>query len=360
MRRIDSFEGLRGLLALWVLFGHVIGLAGFGSDWRGPFRVMVSGGHAVDVFVILSGFVIFLLIDRAREPYPVFIWRRFWRLFPAFAVCCTVMLALTPVVAEALADWPLTHPLNASRLRIMHDTLAHMGWQIIVHVPMLHGLVPHSLLPNSSFAILGQAWSISLEWQFYLLAPALFAALYGGTLTRLAAIGLAVLLHFAVAGWDGLITRHIPYFAVGIASYFLWSIPQRPSLRGALPVMAALAYLTTHDPALVIWAVVFAAVYLPEDSFSRPVNTILSCSPVRWLGQVSYSIYLFHIIAMYAAMLVVGGVGWTDRPLLALLALMVITLPLTLIGAAMLHRWVEQPGIAIGKLVRAPRRAAAS
>ncbi len=180
MRRIDSLEGLRGTLALWVVFGHVVTLAGFGSDWRGPFRVMVSGGHAVDVFVILSGFVIFLLIDRAREPYTVFIWRRFWRPFPAFAICCAIMLALTPVVAEALAEWPLAHPLNASRLRIMQDTLAHMGWQVAAHVPMLHGIIPPDALPNSSFAILGQAWSISPEWQFYLLAPVLFAALCSG------------------------------------------------------------------------------------------------------------------------------------------------------------------------------------
>lgn len=360
MRRIDSLEGLRGLLALWVIFGHVVSLAGFGADWRGPFRVMASGGHAVDVFVILSGFVIFLLIDRAREPYAVFIWRRFWRLFPAFAICCVIMLALTPLVADALAQWPLTHPLNGSRLQIMRDTLAQAGWHVAAHLPMLHGLVPPAILPNGPFAILGQAWSISLEWQFYLLAPLLFAGLYGGSLSRLAVIATAVAAHFAIAGWDGLLTRHIPYFAVGILSYYLWSMPLRPALQGVPLVAGALAYLTTHDPALVIWAIVFAAIYLPEDIVSRWTNAALTLPPVRWLGQVSYSIYLFHVVAMYGAMLAVMRMGLADRPLTALLTLAAITLPLTLLAAGILYRWVEQPGIELGKRGIVRRRATVS
>jgi len=165
MRRIESLEGLRGLLALWVVLGHVLALAGLGIGWRGPFKLLTDGGRAVDVFIILSGFVIFLLVDQQKEPYGHFIWRRFWRLFPVYAACCALMLVLLPIIVVGLQAWPIDHPLNTNRLRIMHDTQAHLWAHVIAHLPMLHAVVPPSVLPNSTYAILGQAWSISLCWR---------------------------------------------------------------------------------------------------------------------------------------------------------------------------------------------------
>jgi len=51
------------------------------------------------------------------------------------------------------------------------------GPQLLAHLTMLHGAVPDQILPGSSITYLPPAWSISVEWQFYLVAPFLFAFL---------------------------------------------------------------------------------------------------------------------------------------------------------------------------------------
>ena len=48
------------------------------------------------------------------------------------------------------------------------------AYHIPLHLTLLHGVVPEKLLPSSATAFLGPAWSLSLEWQFYLIAPLWF------------------------------------------------------------------------------------------------------------------------------------------------------------------------------------------
>ncbi|MBL8701294.1 MAG: acyltransferase [Alphaproteobacteria bacterium] len=350
--RIEPLEGLRGLLALWVVIAHVLALAGMGVGWRGPFKLLTNGTHAVDVFIILSGFVIFLLIDRRRETYGRFIWRRFWRLFPSYVACSALMIAFTPLVIPVLQAWPIEHPLNASRLQIMEDTLDHLGAHVAAHLPMLHAAIPPEILPNSAYAILGQAWSISLEWQFYLLAPAVFAALRGGARPLAIVVGLAAAVHFAIPAYEGFLPRHVPYFAVGIASYFLLARAERPTIPDLPVVAAALAYFATHDVALVLWAAVFAAIYRPDARGAALLNAALSASPFRWLGKISYSVYLFHAIAMYLAMMIVARFGEPTSSIGTFLALLAITVTGTLAGAAILYRFLEAPGIRLGSALR--------
>lgn len=346
--RIGSLEGLRGLLALWVVISHVLALAGFGIGWRGPFKVLMQGTYAVDVFIILSGFVIVLLLDRKRETAGHFLKRRFWRLFPVYAVCSVIMVALTPTIAASLAEWPLWHPLNGLRLEIFRDTMDQLPWHALTHATMLHGAVPPSILPNSAFSILGQAWSISVEWQFYLLAPLIFAGLTRSWITLYATLAITVFIHFAVAGWTGFLPRHVPYFAIGIASYFLWKSPARPRVGHLVPIAAALAYFVSHDPPLVIWVTVFAALYLPDQMVSRWVNATLDTVVMRWLGQISYSLYLFHTAAMYTAMMLLADMARASPPLVTLAWLLSLTLLLSISGSALLFRIVERPGMAFG------------
>jgi peptidoglycan/LPS O-acetylase OafA/YrhL len=169
--KIQSIEGLRGILALWVVLSHTLAAAGLGTHWRGPFAVLAVGGNAVDVFIIVSGFVIFYLLDTAHEGYVRFIWRRALRLYPVYLVCLLASLLVLPAAVQAFAAAPWPHPLNASRVQIAHNTMAFLPQQIAAHLAMVHSLIPDSLLPNANYAILGQAWSLSLEWQFYVLAP---------------------------------------------------------------------------------------------------------------------------------------------------------------------------------------------
>ena len=99
--RLPELEGIRGVLSWWVVICHILQQAGYSEAALGRgWRILVHGDYAVDVFIILSGFVIHKLWHDAREPYRVFITRRFLRLWPAYAVCLLGALAVRPCMAD--------------------------------------------------------------------------------------------------------------------------------------------------------------------------------------------------------------------------------------------------------------------
>jgi peptidoglycan/LPS O-acetylase OafA/YrhL len=350
MKRIEPLEGLRGLLALWVVLGHSLAAAGLGADWRGPFKVLAAGGNAVDVFIILSGFVIFFLLDCGRENYGRFIWRRLLRLYPCYVVCLVVSLAIIPSAVDTLQQLPWDHPLNHSRLLIFHDTMADLAAQVAVHLTMLHAAVPSSILPSSAYAILGQAWSISLEWQFYLVAPIVFWALKSSSIRATTiVIGTACASHFLIAGWDGALPRHVGLFGVGIGSYFLWRAAPPPSLKAFTLAATALTYLVSPIPGLVVWAGVFSAIYAPKSAGASSVVAFLELRAVQFLGRISYSIYLSHAILMYVAMGILSGHAEQLGSWCYFAVLVTMTVTMTILVSAILYRFVEAPFIRLGK-----------
>ncbi len=282
MHKIRTIEGLRGVLALWVVLGHVLAAAGLGEHWRGPFKVIAAGGNAVDSFIIVSGFVIFYLLDTAHESYGKFIWRRFLRLYPVYLICLIAAMTLLPMTVTAFSQAPWPHSLNVNRVVIAQASLAHLVENSAAHLLMVHALIPDWLLPSANYVILGQAWSFSLEWQFYVLAPILFAALTAGGAQAMAVIIGACALHFLVGGGEGVLSRHVPMFAIGIVCYFAWRHPWRPQMPLFAPVGIALAYLSTHSPGIVVWMSVFLAAYAPDSFGSVPSTGFLNRLPPCW------------------------------------------------------------------------------
>lgn len=95
MRYIKELEGLRGLMALWVVFGHSLAALPLINQHVPPTAL---NSYAVDVFIILSGFVIFFMIDNKRQPYFQYITQRFFRIFPLYLlvlVASTILINFT-------------------------------------------------------------------------------------------------------------------------------------------------------------------------------------------------------------------------------------------------------------------------
>jgi peptidoglycan/LPS O-acetylase OafA/YrhL len=139
-----------------VVVVHVFWLAGY----TGAIQAR-AGAYAVDGFIILSGFVITQLLVAKNEPYGIFIFRRFIRLFPAFVVC----------LAIALLVRPFTFGTAPSELIREASENRYFWWHLGAHASLIHGLVPTAWLPLSQLAFLPPGWSISLEFQLYLVAP---------------------------------------------------------------------------------------------------------------------------------------------------------------------------------------------
>ena len=129
---------------------------------------------------------------------------------------------------------------------------------------MLHGIVPETILPRSSIALLGPAWSISLEWQFYLVAPLLFLFLDKGR-------GPAWLIFGGLAG-IGWLLRYSPPFNVWFPMEAF--LPQKLLLFG-VGIISHEIWRAVHDfheriaPALLGLAGLLVLFTSPFDSRSR-------------------------------------------------------------------------------------------
>lgn len=372
--KITELEGLRGWLAWWVVADHCLGAARYDiADLPGPLGVLRNGALAVAVFILLSGFVVFLLLDTQRTGYRAFLIRRFFRLFPVYLPCLALgwlgMLATARLAGEP-GGIGRVGPLFAGRWA---DTMAHWPAHVAAHLTMLHGALPNSVLPYSSGAFLDPAWSISLEWQFYLLAPVFFWAL-GRASWAFAALGVFALVAEAAArrlvGFDfpSFLPLRLPFFWLGGVSYYavkhwpdldpeVW----RPGWLVAGACLAPALFLRGTDlfwPAQ-IWFLCVALLVTRSAPATPVVGWLRKGLTAPWiqaLGRWSYVTYLVHLpliqIARYAFLTAAPNL---TRP--QLLLLMGATAgPATLLASALVSKWIEQPGIDLGR--RWARRAA--
>lgn len=342
--KIGALDGLRGIMAWWVVLGHV----SLSFDWHLP--LIDNNTLAVDVFILLSGFVIARLIDRKAEAYAPFITRRAFRLFPLYLVVLAVSVALLGVQLGAWADIPIQNEKNAQRLVIAQEATQNLLPHLLAHIPLAQGVIPHSLLADSPYTLVGQAWSISLEWQFYLLAPFFMWAATSrfGWIAGIVSVVSLILASRIMPG--GFLGDKIAHFGIGIASYLAFDRPRERRkwllVATAFAAMAIIYEGVLQLVPLVLWAaVLWSASTLPHSS-GHALARFLSSRFLTHLGDISYSVYLVHMIPLYCSIFVLSHAGTS------IIALPVAALLITIIGAYLLARIsysaLEKPGIALG------------
>lgn len=348
-------------MAWWVVLGHGLHLAGIENVFS-PLvvKLIADGDVAVHVFVIVSGFVITHLLVVKKESYGRYLLRRAFRLYPIYLVCLVLAIATTDLYAAAYTGSAWNRFPVERTVRLVEQG-SNFPEHLALHITMLHGAVPDSLLDFSSTSILPPAWSLSLEWQFYLLAPLIVAAFAFGA--RLALLASAVMLaaHLAAA-WGLFGTWRQPAFLPLAIQYFVLGIVCRLALgendrsRTPLPLLVAvglgcLLLIGVREAA--IWAVFYVFVLVEIGRIqSRPLkrlaNWLALNSVVRRAGTWSYSTYLVHV-PIFA--LVVGGaeayLGISSQP--ASFALIALSLPLVLVASKLLYASVERPFIDYGR-----------
>jgi len=310
--RVDCLDGLRGVAALWVLLGHCVLLSG----WSLP--VIDKPDLGVDLFMMLSGFLmVFHYHLRAkRESWTApGTWMKFWvRRYFRIAPLYYVMLILCLAAGPALLAWPTTSdnfvhvPLQAA------ESYIDASWtNILAHVTFLFSLLPAYVLRTPL-----PDWSLGLEMQFYAVFPVLML------LTRkIGWIGSVVLIclasafatrliwHFSIHyPLPSLLPFKIDIFAVGM---LLAESCQRD--RRTATLYFFLALMLALEPfqgegSLLRMAVreglvlaFFALIH--HQSLPAPLGagigrlaTALGKNPFRWMGDVSYSVYLLHVPVM--------------------------------------------------------------
>lgn len=357
-KHVPHFEVLRGLAALWVLVSHVLLIV----DIEVTF--LSRGDQAVDVFIILSGFVIALMLLNERESYGRYLFRRFARLYPLFLVALFYGSMTDNLYRPVFGSSPWLSDQNIA-FQTREINLAGAWWEhLILHLSMLHGAVPDNILPQASLMFSGPLWSISLEWQFYLVAPILIA-LISFTSIRRGAVAILVMLaaialeHLASRYWVGevpsFLPLRLPLFIVGIMSAALWHRACNTSpliLLGALTfaTIAAMQFSPNKLPVLIWFGVYFAAATHSKTAVTRLADRLVSSTFPRFVGRVSYGLYVLHVPTMMLVTfyIVIPLMGEAER-LVAGLTIGGMSLLVTLALAHLSFQFLERPIIGLAR-----------
>ncbi len=315
----------------------------------------LTGGYVgVDVFFVISGFLITLhLLQKpirgARDLFS-FWARRVRRLIPAASLVLVVTLAASLVWLPSTVHARVAQEVMASSLYVENWWLALSSTDYLA-TDQLHSPTQHY-------------WSLSVEEQFYILWPVLLGLTYLVTRRWGRGSSRAPLLVVAVVGllslaWSVVFTGDDAAQAYFVSTTRVWEL-------GVGAALAALVHLgfsprATLTRAVLVWgglaaiaasAVLFSgatpfpgsAALLPtvgaamviaarSDDLRASPRRLWSVRPVQWLGDISYSVYLWHWPAIVIAPFALGS----DLDLVQKLLLILVVLVLSTLS----KRWVE-------------------
>jgi len=366
--QLGELDAFRGWACLGVVFIHCIGNLGSdtptGAAGSAVIWFLQQGGHGVDLFFFISGFLLFIKFGKAYYegmPSPsvkAFYKRRFFRIAPAYYVNVALVMAL----------WSLhyTH-------------YYYFRWDardILAHVTFLH-----NMSPTYSQSINPVLWTLAIEMQFYLVLPFIASWFYGrrwligatAILLASSAYKIWVIQMDASSGSQGINLALTPFnqllwrldqFAIGMCFANLWLYvtlrEERPAFltsRGFAGLLVVLGvctvlgafrlemhYLDTYPMLAVISSplasvgfgmLVFGTIY------SGIIKDIIANRSIELVGIVSYSVYLWY----YQVVVNLGLLfPWFDEPGYgSFLIRVALALPLSVAVGLLSYMAVERP-----------------
>ncbi len=307
---VPELDGVRGLAVLFVVLYHLQGYAGLGNN-RTPYGWIVSmGWSGVDLFFVLSGFLItgILLDSRAQEKYfQKFYVRRILRIFPLYYLIVAGLFIAGPPLLRHLSRGALIAEWVKPGSQIF-------AWTFTLNVPFAFDY-------NQISRLIHPLWSLSIEEQFYLVWPVTVYLLTPRTLrvVCLALVGSALLarIGFVVAGNTSAAFALTPCRTDALALGALLAATVRTPGGGEMIrrwgwkiAMAAFAGIaltgflggTEVTDRLIVTvgisllglfytSALGAVISAPEESIPRRG---LRLPMLRFLGKYSYAVYVFH------------------------------------------------------------------
>ena len=317
--RVVELDALRGIAAVAVVAYHYTTLYRQQIGHVGGLPLEFAfGNYGVHLFFLISGFVIFMTLERTRTTMD-FVVSRFSRLFPAYWAA----MAITASVVYTVG-------LSGQRLHA-HD--------LLLNVTMVQDFLGAEELD-------GSYWTLEVELFFYAQMLVWFTL---GLLGRIRwIIGVWLLLaalegmfeklgwHFSYALRELLILRFIPFFALGILFYRLRTHPAERRGDLAMIVLALLAIGIGQKPVLLLTAVVCCAIFA---LFVRGWLRFLNLPLFAFVGGISYTLYLVHQSVGFVVIYRLehaGAPAW---------AAVLLSVALAFALAVLLHRVVEKPAM---------------
>jgi peptidoglycan/LPS O-acetylase OafA/YrhL len=348
--RLSFLDSIRGAAALIVVTAHLHYTA-LPETWffnLDGLRIFNQSSFAVAIFFVLSGLVLYLQIEGEKVNYIRFVVRRAFRIFPACIVAVTASYAIyllwTPAAVASRGDW-------------FNDVSWPPGISLNSYL--------HHLLLDGADALLRQIWSLVIEWRVSFVFPAIamlfmWSPLLTGTLAIAAALAIAMspisLITVGILDIPGsyFYTAFFSTFFVAgvfIAAYRLRLIlffRRMPIARYALLVLC-IYYLCLHSAPEGLFGYIklglvgcALVVFCMSDSKARRLLRIRS---LRYIGRISYCLYLIHIIWIGILFRLLDGYS----PLMISAAVIAASI----LSADLMNRFIETPANRFGRRVAA-------
>ncbi|WP_353958295.1 acyltransferase family protein [Fictibacillus sp. b24] len=322
-----TLQGFRGLLALLVVVFHSYrGLVS--SEQIHPLQghlkwVESAGLVSVNLFFVISGYLILQSLYRHQNANR-FLIDRILRIYPVFLVVHLLLFTAGPMIGYKWME-------NLS----LSDYLLHFFSNLF----LLPGIF--SFLPEAQIV----AWSLSYEFLFYLLIGSYFTSRqkgnnYKNQLLLLLTVLLATLfLYFHPIAC---------FFVVGILIY-KW-IGRINTIRNYKPIfyfngliLFIFIYVFYDKVNLTISLVLSFFLFISITNEEGILSTILKTKIFKYLGDISYSLYIWHTVIMFPLKLVMNKVyHFPQSPWLLFFTFSLLSVVISLIVSHLSYIWIEK------------------
>jgi peptidoglycan/LPS O-acetylase OafA/YrhL len=360
IKRFDELDSLRGLAAFSVVLFHCfVMVPGFADNtWRPwfmntPLFIFGSGLEAPVIFFVLSGFVLSLPFHKGKVHYGAFIIKRIFRIYLPYLVSFIILLGLISLIGyqhlpglsqadDELWKKPLELPLILSHIILLgnYDCFAYnpVIWTLIheMHLSLAFPLIAWLVIRFNWKIVLPMSIAISYTARIYLLFFPNFPfymEFMSVFFSFLFVIGILLAKHrIDIAQKIATIkSKHLLLLLLaGIIFYTFrsWSLN--------LPFAHAINNLGTLMTGT--GSVIFLVLALSVGKYQR----FLQLKPLRFLGKISYSLYLYHMIILVSLVQIFWG-------RFSIFSISLFTTCLSLITATAAYYAVEAPSIRLGK-----------
>jgi exopolysaccharide production protein ExoZ len=351
--RVPAMEGIRGAAVTLVFFVHYFQLFAKPMADCATRRILSWAGAAgfsgVDLFFLLSGYLIYSVVRAEKRSLTHFFVRRGKRIYPTFLI----VLFLYLVVLLLTEQEKLPHETGAAVIYLLQNVLL---------LPGLFSIPP----------LITVAWSLSYEIFYYAALPAVYRLFrmkrWSNPLARSGFFfGLAAIYFWCCVRWpDVAIPRlslqpfqhiRLTMFVSGILCYEALASPAvKKWIGGRFEVVAtaaglgavvAIPAMEERVPAYIQAAMLFFAYgLLMICCLGRPQGRLartFSWTPLRWLGNMSYSYYLIHAFVLHGCVAVLARLIRPWRTESVIWAALPFCFLATWAGASILFALVEKP-----------------
>ncbi|WP_285765461.1 acyltransferase [Peribacillus sp. SI8-4] len=374
-RRYEEFDSLRGLAALIVLIGHYLMVYPSYANYQygsnspnmvflfkeSPLRLIFSSGNeSVILFFVLSGFVLYVSINRTKFDYSTYLVKRIFRIYiPYLVAISTAILAKTllsdnelPVISTWFdKSW---RTLDSPNLFLQHllfigqyntDAYNNVIWSLV------HEMRISLIFPVLIFLFIRKKLIHSLFWLVGLsLLTTMILYVHG---SGISITSILLSLHYCTLFLMGAI----------LAKYRDKLFPFAWKMKKAVKIILFIVAIICFMYEGMIGQVDFLNNYIFRDyvvSFgvcifitisvsSQKISSLLRSKLLTFLGEISYSLYLYHLISLFSFMYL-----FYDK--LPILLILLCSFIFSILLSSVAYLFIEKPSMKLGSYLTKRKR----